>query len=124
MKVKKADETSALQIHNEIIDKIYENDFTPSETVVLGSADFIHGIRDKLQLELDANDQINSVISTSGAMKSVERTTYYMVPKKLPIINKNGSEGTISLLPNGVNAIAFKFSKYAPFILRKKIIRR
>ncbi|UZQ30894.1 MAG: hypothetical protein OHM56_05185 [Spiroplasma phoeniceum] len=46
---------------------------------------------------------------------------YYMVPKKLPIINKYGSEGTIELLPNGVNAIAFKFSKkYDPLILRKK----
>ncbi|RUO85891.1 hypothetical protein [Spiroplasma endosymbiont of Megaselia nigra] len=54
-------------------------------------------------------------------MKTVEGTTYYMVPKKLPIINKDGSEGTISLLPGGVNAIAFKFSrKYDPLILRKK----
>ncbi len=44
-----------------------------------------------------------------------------MVPKKLPIINKDGSEGTISLLPDGVNAIAFKFSKkYDPLILHKK----
>ncbi len=44
-----------------------------------------------------------------------------MVPKKLPIINKDGSEGTIELLPNGVNAIAFKFSKkYDQLILRKK----
>ncbi|WP_253301275.1 hypothetical protein [Spiroplasma endosymbiont of Phyllotreta cruciferae] len=103
------------------MDKIYENGFTPSETVVLGSADFIRGIRNKLQLQLGANDQINSVITTSGAMKTVEGTTYYMVPKKLPIINKDGSEGTISLLPDGVNAIAFKFSKkYDPLILRKK----
>ncbi|UNF62340.1 hypothetical protein [Spiroplasma poulsonii] len=54
-------------------------------------------------------------------MKTIEGTTYYMVPKKLPIINKDGSEGTIELLPNGVNAIAFKFSKkYDPLILRKK----
>ncbi|MBW1241865.1 MAG: hypothetical protein EIB84_03175 [Spiroplasma poulsonii] len=118
---KKADDTNALQIHDEIMDKIYENGFTPSETVVLGSADFIRGIRNKLQLQLGANDQINSVISTSGAMKTVEGTTYYMVPKKLPIINKDGSEGTISLLPDDVNAIAFKFSKkYDPLILRKK----
>ncbi|AXF96832.1 hypothetical protein [Spiroplasma phoeniceum] len=103
------------------MDKIYENGFTPSETVVLGSADFIRGIRNKLQLQLGANDQINSVIETSGAMKTVEGTTYYMVPKKLPIINEDGSEGTISLLPNGINAIAFKFSKkYDPLILRKK----
>ncbi|RUO85990.1 hypothetical protein [Spiroplasma endosymbiont of Megaselia nigra] len=117
----KADDTNALQIHDEIMDKIYENGFTPSETVVLGSADFIRGIRNKLQLQLGANDQINSVITTNGAMKTVEGTTYYMVPKKLPIINKDGSEGTISLLPNGVNAIAFKFSKkYDPLILRKK----
>jgi len=117
----KADDTNALQIHDEIMDKIYENGFTPSETVVLGSADFIRGIRNKLQLQLGANDQINSVIETSGAMKTVEGTTYYMVPKKLPIINKDGSEGTIELLPNGVNAIAFKFSKkYDPLILRKK----
>ncbi len=44
-----------------------------------------------------------------------------MVPKKLPIINKDGSEGTISLLHDGVNAITFKFSKkYDPLILRKK----
>ncbi|WFG98426.1 hypothetical protein M1770_00190 [Spiroplasma citri] len=107
----KADDTNALQIHDEIMDKIYENGFTPSETVVLGSADFIRGIRNKLQLQLGANDQINSVIETSGAMKTVEGTTYYMVPKKLPIINEDGSEGTITLLPNGVNAIAFKFSK-------------
>ncbi|ALA98473.1 hypothetical protein SKUN_001616 [Spiroplasma kunkelii CR2-3x] len=121
IKGKKADDTNALQIHDEIMDKIYENGFTPSETVVLGSADFIRGIRNKLQLQLGANDQINSVISTSGAMKTVEGTTYYMVPKKLPIINEDGSEGTISLLPNGVNAIAFKFSKkYDPLILRKK----
>lgn len=118
---KKADDTNALQIHDEIMDKIYENGFTPSETVVLGSADFIRGIRNKLQLQLGANDQINSVIETSGAMKTIEGTTYYMVPKKLPIINKDGSEGTIELLPNGVNAIAFKFSKkYDPLILRKK----
>ncbi|WFG98592.1 hypothetical protein M1770_01065 [Spiroplasma citri] len=117
----KADDTNALQIHDEIMDKIYENGFTPSETVVLGSADFIRGIRNKLQLQLGANDQINSVIETSGAMKTVEGTTYYMVPKKLPIINEDGSEGTITLLPNGVNAIAFKFSKkYDPLILRKK----
>ncbi|ALA97416.1 hypothetical protein SKUN_00515 [Spiroplasma kunkelii CR2-3x] len=121
IKGNKADDTNALQIHDEIMDKIYENGFTPSETVVLGSADFIRGIRNKLQLQLGANDQINSVISTSGAMKTVEGTTYYMVPKKLPIINEDGSEGTISLLPNGVNAIAFKFSKkYDPLILRKK----
>ncbi|UZQ31031.1 MAG: hypothetical protein OHM56_05945 [Spiroplasma phoeniceum] len=54
-------------------------------------------------------------------MKTVEGTTYYMVTKKLPIINKDGSEGTIELLPDGVNAIAFKFSKkYDPLILRKK----
>ncbi|WP_342256052.1 hypothetical protein [Spiroplasma endosymbiont of Poecilobothrus nobilitatus] len=118
---KKANDTNALQIHDEIMDKVYENGFTPSETIVLGSADFIRGIRDKLQLQLGANDQINSVITTSGAMKSVEGTTYYMVPKKLPIINKDGSEGTISLLPDGVNAIVFKFSKkYDPLILRKK----
>ncbi|MFJ1522134.1 hypothetical protein [Spiroplasma sp. ald] len=118
---KKADDTNALQIHDEIMDKIYENGFTPSETVVLGSADFIRGIRNKLQLQLGANDQINSVIATSGAMKTVEETTYYTVPKKLPIINKDGSEGTIELLPDGVNAIAFKFSKkYDPLILRKK----
>nr|CAK99086.1 hypothetical protein n-terminal truncated [Spiroplasma citri] len=117
----KADDTNALQIHDEIMDKIYENGFTPSETVVLGSADFIRGIRNKLQLQLGANDQINSVIETSGAMKTVEGTTYYMVPKKLPIINEDGSEGTITLLPNGVNAIAFKFSKkYDPLILCKK----
>ncbi|WP_338992257.1 hypothetical protein [Spiroplasma endosymbiont of Seladonia tumulorum] len=117
----KADDTNALQIHDEIMDKIYENGFTPSETVVLGSADFIRGIRNKLQLQLGANDQINNVIETSGAMKTVEETTYYMVPKKLPIINKDGSEGTITLLPDGVNAIAFKFSKkYDPLILRKK----
>lgn len=117
----KADDTNALQIHDEIMDKIYENGFTPSETVVLGSADFIRGIRNKLQLQLGANDQINSVITTSGAMKTVEGTTYYMVPKKLPIINKDGSEGTISLLPDRVNAFAFKFSKkYDPLILRKK----
>ncbi len=117
----KADDTNALQIHDEIMDKIYENGFTPSETVVLGSADFIRGIRNKLHLQLGANDQINSVIATSGAMKTVEGTTYYMVPKKLPIINKDGSEGTITLLPDGVNAIAFKFSKkYDPLILRKK----
>ncbi|QED24038.1 hypothetical protein [Spiroplasma citri] len=117
----KADDTNALQIHDEIMDKIYENGFTPSETVVLGSADFIRGIRNKLQLQLGANDQINSVIETSGAMKTVEGTTYYMVPKKLPIINEDGSEGTIGLLPYGVNAIAFKFSKkYDPLILRKK----
>ncbi|RUO86610.1 hypothetical protein [Spiroplasma endosymbiont of Megaselia nigra] len=117
----KADDTNALQVHDEIMDKIYENGFTPSETVVLGSADFIRGIRNKLQLQLGANDQINSVIATSGAMKTVEGTTYYMVPKKLPIINKDGSEGTIELLPNGVNAIAFKFSKkYDQLILRKK----
>ncbi|RUO86136.1 hypothetical protein [Spiroplasma endosymbiont of Megaselia nigra] len=103
------------------MDKIYENGFTPSETIVFGSADFIRGIRNKLQLQLGANDQINSVIATSEAMKNVEGTTYYMVPKKLPIINKDGSEGTISLLPDGVNAIAFKFSKkYDPLILRKK----
>ena len=117
----KASDTNALQIHDEIMDKVYENGFTPSETVVLGSADFIRGIRNKLQLQLGANDQINSVITTSGAMKTVEGTTYYMVPKRLPIINKDGSEGTISLLPDGVNAIAFKFSKkYDPLILRKK----
>ncbi|APE74132.1 hypothetical protein [Spiroplasma citri] len=117
----KADDTNALQIDDEIMDKIYENGFTPSETVVLGSADFIRGICNKLQLQLGANDQINSVIETSGAMKTVEGTTYYMVPKKLPIINEGGSEGTITLLPNGVNAIAFKFSKkYDPLILRKK----
>ncbi len=117
----KADDTNALQIHDEIMDKIYENGFTPSETVVLGSADFIRGIRNKLQLQLGANEQINSVISTSGAMKTVEGTTYYMVPKKLPIINKDGSEGTINLLSDGFNAIAFKFSKkYDPLILRKK----
>ncbi len=117
----KADDTNALQIHDEIMDKIYENGFTPSETVVLGSADFIRGIRNKLQLQFGANDQINSVIATSGAMKTVEGTTYYMVPKKLPIINKDGSEGTIELLSNGVNAIAFKFSKkYDHLILRKK----
>ncbi|WP_348736203.1 hypothetical protein [Spiroplasma endosymbiont of Ammophila pubescens] len=54
-------------------------------------------------------------------MKTVEGTTYYMVPKKLPIINKDGSEGTIELLPDGVNAIVFKFSKkYDPLIFRKK----
>ncbi|WP_374696958.1 hypothetical protein [Spiroplasma endosymbiont of Polydrusus formosus] len=41
----KADDTNALQIHDEIMDKVYENGFTPSETVVLGSADFIRGIR-------------------------------------------------------------------------------
>ncbi|WFG96474.1 hypothetical protein M0C40_00200 [Spiroplasma citri] len=117
----KADDTNALQIHDEIMDKIYENGFTPSETVVLGSADFIRGIRNKLQLQIGTNDQINSVIETSGAMKTVEGTTYYMVPKKLPIINEDGSEGTITLLPNGVNAIAFKFSKkYDPLILPKK----
>ncbi|WP_348735932.1 hypothetical protein [Spiroplasma endosymbiont of Ammophila pubescens] len=118
---KKADDTNALQIHDEIMDKIYENGFTPSETIVLGSADFIRGIRNKLQLQLGANDQINSVIKTSGAMKTVEETTYYMVPKKLPIINKDGSEGTIELLSDGVNAITLKFSKkYDPLILRKK----
>ncbi|RUP78148.1 hypothetical protein D6D54_01375 [Spiroplasma poulsonii] len=117
----KADDTNDLQIHDEIMDKIYENGFTSSETVVLGSADFIRGIRNKLQLQLGANDQINNVIETSEAMKTVEGTTYYMVPKKLPIINKDGSEGTITLLPDGVNAIAFKFSKkYDPLILRKK----
>ncbi|WP_374696852.1 hypothetical protein [Spiroplasma endosymbiont of Polydrusus formosus] len=87
----KADDTSALQIHDEIMDKIYENGFTPSETVVLGSDDFIRGIRNKLQLQLGANDQINSIITKSGAMKNVEGTTYYVVPKKLPIINKDGS---------------------------------
>ncbi len=118
---KKADDTNALQIHDKIMDKIYENGFTPSETVVLGSANFIRGIRNKLQLQLGANEQINSVITTSGAMKTIEGTTYYMVPKKLPIINKDGSEGIIELLTNGVNAIAFKFSKkYNPLILRKK----
>ncbi|UNF62169.1 hypothetical protein [Spiroplasma poulsonii] len=64
---------------------------------------------------------INYEEAKGGAMKTVEGTTYYMVPKKLPIINKDGSEGTIELLPNGVNAIAFKFSKkYDPLILRKK----
>ncbi len=73
------------------MDKIYENSFTPSETVVLGSADFIRGIRNKLQLQLGANNQINSAIETSGAMKTVEGTTYYMASKKLPIINKDGS---------------------------------
>ncbi|UZQ31119.1 MAG: hypothetical protein OHM56_06515 [Spiroplasma phoeniceum] len=68
---KKADDTNALQIHDEIIDKIYENGFTPSETIVLGSAYFIRVIRNKLQLQLGANDQINSVVTTSGAMKTV-----------------------------------------------------
>ncbi len=54
-------------------------------------------------------------------MKTVEGTTYYMVPKKLPIINKDGLEGTITILPDGVNAMAFKFGKkYDPLILRKK----
>ncbi|WP_342255921.1 hypothetical protein [Spiroplasma endosymbiont of Poecilobothrus nobilitatus] len=86
---KKADDTNALQIHDEIMDKIYENGFTPSETIVLGSADFIRGIRDKLQLQFGANDQINSVIATSGSIKYVEGTTYYMVPKKIPIWNGN-----------------------------------
>ncbi len=87
----------------------------------MGSADFIHGIRNKLQLQLGTNDQINNVITTSGAIKNVEGTTYYMVPKKLPIINKDGSEGTIELLPNGVNAMTLKFiKKYDPLILRKK----
>ncbi len=62
IKGRKADYTNALQIHDEIMDKIYENGFTPSETVVLGSADFIRGISNKLQLQLGANDQINSVI--------------------------------------------------------------
>ncbi|WP_374696957.1 hypothetical protein [Spiroplasma endosymbiont of Polydrusus formosus] len=47
--------------------------------------------RDKLQLQLGANNQINSIITKSGAMKTVEGTTYYVVPKKLPIINKDGS---------------------------------
>jgi hypothetical protein len=92
---KKANETNALQIHDEIMDKVYENGFTPTETIVLGYADFIRGIRHKLQLRLGANDQINSVITTSGAMKTVEGTTCYKVPKSLPIINKDGSEGTI-----------------------------
>ncbi|WP_374695845.1 hypothetical protein [Spiroplasma endosymbiont of Polydrusus formosus] len=32
----KADDTNALQIHDEIMDKVYENVCTPSETVVLG----------------------------------------------------------------------------------------
>ncbi len=91
----KADETNSLQIHNEIIDKICENDFTLSETVILGSDDFIRVIRNKLQLQLVANKQINSVITTRGTIKTVEGTTYYMVPKKLPIINKDGSEGAI-----------------------------
>ncbi len=54
------------------MDKIYENCFTPSETVVLGSADFIRRISNKLQLQLGANDQINSIIATSGAMKTVK----------------------------------------------------
>ncbi len=75
----KADETNSLQIHNEIIDKIYENGFTLSETVILGSDDFIRVIRNKLQLQLVANEQINSVITTSGAIKTVEGTTYYMM---------------------------------------------
>ncbi|WP_348734880.1 hypothetical protein [Spiroplasma endosymbiont of Ammophila pubescens] len=66
---KKVDNTNALQIHDEIMDKIYENGFTLSETIVLGSADFIRGIRNKLQLQLGTNDQINSVITISGAMK-------------------------------------------------------
>ncbi|UZQ29974.1 MAG: hypothetical protein OHM56_12945 [Spiroplasma phoeniceum] len=48
----KANDTNALQIHDEIMDKIYENGFTPLETVVLGSADFIRGIGNKLQLQL------------------------------------------------------------------------
>ncbi len=52
-------------------------------------------------------------------MKTVEGTTCYIVPKKLPIINKDGSEGTIELLPNGVNAIVFKFSK--KYGSRKKV---
>ncbi len=121
----KADDKNTLQIHDEIMYKIYENGFTQSETVVLGSADFIRGIRNKLQLQLVVNDQINIVIAKSGAMKTVEGTTYYMVPKKLPIINKDGSEGIITLLPDDVNAIAFKFSKkYDPLLLSyaKKII--
>ncbi len=83
----------------EIMDKIYENGFTQSETVFLGSVDFIHWIRNKLQLQLGSNDQINSVITTSGGMKTIKWRTYYMVTKKLPIINKGCSEGTISLLP-------------------------
>ncbi len=49
-----------------------------------------------------------------------EQHTIWFI-KKLPIIDKNGSEGTIILLPEGVNAIAFKFSKkYDPIILCKK----
>ncbi len=70
------------------MDKIYENCFTPSETIVSGSADFIRGIRNKLQLQLGANDQINIVIATSGAMKTVEGTTYYMVPKNYQLLIK------------------------------------
>ncbi len=54
------------------MDKIYENGFTTSEKVVLGSADFIREIRNKLQLQLGSNDQINSVITTSRVMKTVE----------------------------------------------------
>ncbi|WP_374696978.1 hypothetical protein [Spiroplasma endosymbiont of Polydrusus formosus] len=81
--------------------------------------------RDKLQLQFGVNDQINSVIATSGAMKTVEGTTYYMVPKKLPIINKDGSERTIELLSNGVNIITFKFSKkYDLLFYTKKTILR
>ncbi len=53
---KKADDKNSLKIHDEIMDKIYENGFTPSETVALGSADFILGIRNKLQSQLGAND--------------------------------------------------------------------
>ncbi len=79
----KAADTNALQINDEIMDKIYENGFTQSETVVLGLAVFIHVILNKLQLQIGTNDKINSVIATSGAIKTVERTTYYMVPKKL-----------------------------------------
>ncbi|UZQ29975.1 MAG: hypothetical protein OHM56_12950 [Spiroplasma phoeniceum] len=46
-----------------------------------------------------------------------------MVPKKLPIINKDGSKGAVELLPNGFNATSFKFSKkYDTLILRKKAI--
>ncbi len=45
----------------------------------------------------------------------------YGSSKKLPIINKDGSERTIGLLPEGVNAIAFKFSKKNDhLILHKK----
>lgn len=119
VQTKFTDKTSFLKYYDNWKDKAFSLGMNITNLLTFVSMDVFNAIRDNIQLENGANDQINRVLSNWSMIKTVEGNLFIAIPRQLPDILPNGTSSLYSFLDSGVQMISVDMSDVEAISLRK-----